>query len=168
MKFRNRFDRTTIIITSLVFALLSGITLHVLTDDIQIYVKAAIVVMNISILFFTWAFHPQCYFVDDDGIRIRRFFKPIEIPFSEIVEIKSLEKNELSGSIRLFGSGGLFGYFGRFSNKKLGIYFLYTSNLKELLLIKTSKKIYVISPYNRNEMIEFLNTKSNLQPGVLI
>ncbi len=158
MKFRNKFDRTTIIITSLVFALLSGITIFVLTDDIQIYAKAAIALMNVSILFLTWALHPQHYMVYENSIQIKRFFKPIEIQFDKIIEIKSLEKNELSGSIRLFGSGGLFGYFGRFSNKKLGTYFLYAGNLENLLLIKTDKKVYVISPLNSNEFIERLKT----------
>lgn len=161
MKSNNKFDRSTIIITSIVIAILGSITIFVLSDDIDFCVKALVTILNISILFLSWAYHPQYFFLENKHVGIKRFFKSIEIPVGKIIETRQIGKDELSGSIRLFGSGGLFGYFGRFSNKKLGTYFLYAGNLKNLLLIKTDNKVYVISPENPQVMIEGIEASRN-------
>ena len=51
------------------------------------------------------------------------------------VEIVPISKDDLKGSLRTFGNGGLFGYAGYFQNKKLGKYRMYVTRLKDLSLL---------------------------------
>ncbi len=64
---------------------------------------------------------------------------------SDVVKIEAIDRSELRGSLRLFGSGGFFGWFGIFRNSRFGTYRLYCGQLENLYLVKTQTKSYVIS-----------------------
>lgn len=64
---------------------------------------------------------------------------------SQVVKIEAIERSDLRGSIRLFGSGGFFGWFGIFRNSKFGVYRIYCGQLENLYHIKTLTKSYIIS-----------------------
>lgn len=64
----------------------------------------------------------------------------------EEVEVINLSKKDMSGTVRLFGSGGFFGYIGWHSNRRLGKFYMIANSQKNLILIKTKgKKKYVIN-----------------------
>ena len=88
---------------------------------------------------------PRYLLVDDKSIVITHPIGQTVILKSEITEISAVERSDIRGSIRLFGSGGFFGWFGIFRNSKLGTYRLYSGQLENLYLIKTSTKSYIIS-----------------------
>ena len=69
----------------------------------------------------------------------------IEIPLNSIHSIDIISTTTISGSIRLFASGGFFGYFGIFKNKNIGKYTMYATELKNLIMVKTAHKTYVFS-----------------------
>ena len=52
------------------------------------------------------------------------------------------------------GSGGLFGYYGKFNNSKLKNYNLQAGNRVNLVMIKTADKTYVLSPDNRENFLK--------------
>jgi len=66
---------------------------------------------------------------------------------NEIKEIKVLEFHDLTGLVRTFGNGGLFGYYGKFYSRKQGKMTLYTTRRDNRIMIitKADKKI-IISP----------------------
>ena len=88
---------------------------------------------------------PRYLLVDDKSIVITHPIGQTVILKSDITEISAVERSDIRGSIRLFGSGGFFGWFGIFRNSKLGTYRLYSGQLENLYLIKTSTKSYIIS-----------------------
>ena len=92
--------------------------------------------------------------IENDKIILYRLFGAINIPIKDIIEIKAIPKSETAFSIRIFGSGGLFGYLGRFKNPKLGSYTMYATNMNKLIFIRTSRKKYVFSCKNKDEFIE--------------
>ena len=88
---------------------------------------------------------PRYLLVDDKSIVITHPIGQTVILKSDIIEVRAIERSDIRGSIRLFGSGGFFGWFGIFRNSKLGTYRLYSGQLENLYLIKTSTKSYIIS-----------------------
>ena len=96
---------------------------------------------------------------NDEKITVRRLFGSLEMPLNEVIETKRISKSEIDGSIRTFGSGGLFGYLGRFKNDKLGNYSMYATELNNLILVRTNNKNYVFSCSHPQEFIEFVNLK---------
>jgi hypothetical protein len=88
---------------------------------------------------------PRYLLLDDKSIVITHPIGQTVILKSDIIEVRAVERSELRGSIRLFGSGGFFGWFGIFRNSKLGTYRLYCGQLENLYLVKTTTKKYIIS-----------------------
>jgi len=93
---------------------------------------------------------------DDKTVSVKRAFGSIVIPQSQIVEIRQIAKSDITGSIRTFGSGGLFGYLGRFKSDRLGSYTMYATDMKHLILIRTNEKNYVFNCSRSNELIEMV------------
>ena len=64
---------------------------------------------------------------------------------SQVVKIEAIDSSDLRGSLKLFASGGFFGWFGIFRNSKFGTYHLYCGEVKNIYLIVTTTKKYIIS-----------------------
>ncbi len=116
-------------------------------DNTTLFIHFGIIFLLLIIILVSWLFAPQSYSFYGGDLVIKRPVGNVNIMLSEITEAKILESNETSGLIRTFGNGGLFGYYGKFYNSKLGHITLYTTQRKNRILINTSngKKI-VISP----------------------
>lgn len=76
---------------------------------------------------------------------IKRVKGKIIIPLSDIKAINSIDKKQISSAVRLWGSGGLFGYLGIFSNQRFGRFKMYTTELSHLYMIVTETKKIVVS-----------------------
>ena len=104
----------------------------------------------------SWLLHPTSYEITNKELLIHRPKGPIKI---SLTDIKSIEKTEPGFSIRLFGSGGLFGYFGLFSSNKLGKHHRYTGNNENLVLLNTGKKKYLLSIHDELFFDELIKHK---------
>jgi hypothetical protein len=97
--------------------------------------------------FITWGLNPSGYVVTLKTIEIIRPFKSIKIRKEEIESISEIDTNQIGLGLRTFGSGGLFGYFGWYSSKKIGRHLSYTTNSNHLVLIKLKSGLKIlISP----------------------
>lgn len=159
MRFNNTFDKTAKTVTIFVVILILLVSFLPLIDSEVDYVFFISLTTTMSILFFSWSLHPKYYTIESDGIHIKRFFKSIHIPFESIIKIHELKREDTSGSMRLNASGGLFGYFGIFSNQKLKKYYMYATNTYKLVSIQLQDKLYVISPEERELFIAEVNKK---------
>ena len=98
---------------------------------------------------------------NDKKITVKMLFHSRKIPLSDVTGVKRISEFDTSNSLRTFGSGGLFGYLGRFKNDKLGSYNMYATELNNLILVRSSNKNYVFSCSRPNEFIEFVNLQIN-------
>lgn len=116
-------------------------------DNIIILIHSGILMMLVLIIIGCWLFAPKSYSIYGGDLVINRPVGNVNIKISEIIEARVLNSNEISGLIRTFGNGGLFGYYGKFYNTKLKHLTLYTTQRKNRILIETSQgKKIVISP----------------------
>ena len=114
------------------------------TEEIAIH--CALLFLFFVILFSSWLFSPQSYNINENALIIHRKISDISIDFDSIEFIEHLTSQQIKGTIRTFGVGGLFGYFGKFHVPKIGSCTFYSSQRKNLILIKTNKKKYIITP----------------------
>lgn len=146
MVFKNPLDNFTKILSTIVFLLPIGIYFGVSFSEGFEFTSLIVVVVLQPVFAITWALHPQDYTVNEQGITIKRPYKSILIASNDIKGIEALTPADLKYSMRLFGSGGFFGYFGLFTNQKLGRYHIYAGNRVNPVLILTEKKKYVLTP----------------------
>ena len=108
---------------------------------------AIIVTYTIFVLLAVWVLltMPRYLVIDDKSIVITHPIGQTVILKSDVIEVRAVDRSELLGSIRLFGSGGFFGWFGIFRNNKFGTYRLYCGQLENLYLVKTLTRKYIIS-----------------------
>lgn len=96
---------------------------------------------------------------DNEKITVSRLFGSLKIPVDRIIETRILQESDISDSIRLFGSGGLFGFLGLFKNTNLGKYTMYATDLNHLLFIRTRNKKYVFSCSRSKELLEYIDLR---------
>lgn len=82
-------------------------------------------------------FRPLAYELTVDRVFIRRPIGKIAIHRRRIVSAELLGKHQMRWMLRLFGVGGLFGYFGKCANKNVGRLTLYATREDRTVLIRT-------------------------------
>ena len=102
-------------------------------------------------LIITFLLAPQKYMLSHEELIIKRPLKDVVIKLSNIGQVYLVPENAIIFSLRTLGSGGLFGYFGRYYNIKLGNYTAYATRRDNRLMIvtKEGQKI-VLSPDDVN------------------
>ena len=99
---------------------------------------------------------PRGYSIADGRLTILRLVRPVQIPLASIRTVEPLSAERLAGSLRTFGSGGLFGYYGRFRNAGLGNYRMYATRGDGFVLVRAALP-YVLTPDSPDRFIETLN-----------
>ncbi len=82
-----------------------------------------------------YLFTPLKVITEENGIRVKKVAGSVFIPYREIRDIATTK----FVAFRLFGSGGLFGFYGIFHFKNLGKVKVYSRSRKELVILETKK-----------------------------
>jgi ABC-type uncharacterized transport system permease subunit len=157
MEFKASMDKFTKITTVVVsLMLLSAIVLQFMVFKNNNFWIPLITSSFILVGFIiTLLYKPNTYTIQSNQVIIHRFINEVVIKKFEIKSIKQIEKDELKGTIRTFGVGGLFGYFGKFYNSTFGAITWYATRRSNYILITTStnKKI-IITPDNPEDFVK--------------
>jgi Bacterial PH domain len=144
--FSASWDRTTWIISTLVAVLLLSVAIA--AHSIIAPCLAALVI------FFSYAYSTRGYAVSDQTLTIKRLIGDIHIPLDRIRRVRVAAGEDLSGCIRLWGSGGLFGYYGLYRTAGLGKSTWYVTNRSKALVLITETKTIVVSPNEQDGFLE--------------
>jgi hypothetical protein len=109
----------------------------------------------LAIIFVPFVYHPLNYLITGNQIIIRRPLKNVIIQKHKIENVKIVDQQNMKGTLRSFGVAGLFGYYGRFSNLKIGSMLWFATQRKNYVLIQTNDdKNYILTPDNPNEFVK--------------
>ena len=97
-----------------------------------------------------FAYSPREYVVSNSSITVKRFVGDVRIPLEGVREARAITKDDLRGCIRLWGSGGLFGYYGLFRTRALGTCSWYVTNRSQSVMVKTAAKTVLFSPDDKD------------------
>lgn len=93
-----------------------------------------------------YAWSPQGYVVAERSIQVRRLIGNAVFPLESVREARPASPGDLCDAIRLFGSGGMFGYYGLFRTAKLGKCTWYVTNRANSVVVTTDAKTAIFSP----------------------
>lgn len=157
MTYKASLDRTTKIITTIISLLFLGLVVL----QIMLYIRhhawaplAAALLLPL-IYFITYLYCPVSYRINTSDIVIHRPGSDIHLLRSDIKHIQLVQKEKLRGTVRLFGVGGLFGYYGQFSNSELGCMTWYaTKHRDKMVLIElANNKRIIVTPDEPEQFI---------------
>lgn len=141
------YDKTTKIISAVVCLFL--LILALWTKIIWIGVIDTLLILA------GYAWSPRSYSIEARSILVHRLIGAARIPLDNIREIRPAAPDDFFGSLRLFGSGGFFGYYGVFRTSKLGGSTWYMTNRENAVVVVTGAKTALISP---NDVSRFIST----------
>ena len=102
---------------------------------------------------------PVYIVADDEGVGVRTLARTKHIPYENIDRIVRVDEQPLFSpisTIRLFGSGGVFGYIGWFRSKGIGTFLSYATDEKNVFLIYRKKgKPVAISVNDPDEFMPY-------------
>lgn len=138
MAFTASYDRITKIISAVVCLFLLGII--VATHSVVVST------LGICVVLVSFAYSPRGYNLADRTISVQRLAGQALIPLDDIREARPATPEDSRGCIRLWGSGGFFGYFGLFRSRKLGKFTAYLTNRNNHVVVITGSKTVLLSP----------------------
>ena len=144
------------IITFAVIAILVGVSLassvH-LGDSTPLFARVVATFLPLAILVASLPFIIRGYVLNDHELRVERL--GWENRFA-LANVESVEANPdaMRWSLRLCGSGGLFGYFGWFRNRTLGTYRAYSTAPKKTVVLKLGDRTIVVTPDDPARFVE--------------
>lgn len=161
MTYKTSLDKTAIAITTgvtILFAIIIGGQYSIITDAgraIPIYSTTGCLL----IYFISFAFRPISYVVTKEEIIVRRPILNVHIKRTDVKSAELIERNKIKGSIRTFGVGGVFGYYGNFVNFSIGRMTWYATRKDKPVLVKTidNKKI-IFTPNDPDKFVSELNS----------
>lgn len=138
MSFSASFDRTTKILSTVVCLGLLAVILAVHS--------VMLASLSLLVIFLGYAYSPRGYRLEGRALLVARLAGTVRIALDGIREVRRATPEDYSGSIRLWGSGGLFGYYGLFRTAKLGKSTWYMTNRSRGVVVTTAAKTVIVSP----------------------
>lgn len=140
--FTASYDRTTKIISAAVCVFL--LVMGVLSREVLVGCVAVLVVLV------TYAYSPRGYAIAEGAIVVKRLIGDARFPLEGVREARRTTADDLRWCIRLWGSGGLFGYYGLFRTSRLGKCWWYVTNRRNSVVVIAGGRTALFSPDDVN------------------
>ncbi|MDR3218417.1 MAG: PH domain-containing protein [Dysgonamonadaceae bacterium] len=158
------WDKTVILTTIIVSAVILAIAIASLIalkksqkrDGYSSFAKFVLSVVICIAMFTSFLFTPLSITVQDGLVQVKQIKGNLNIPVKEIKEIRLCTQSDTKNGRRTFGSGGYFGYLGKFRSAQLGAYQMYATNRSKKFLIKTNESTYVFSCDEPDQIIDYI------------
>ncbi|HXH19279.1 MAG TPA: PH domain-containing protein [Chitinophagales bacterium] len=130
-------------------------------DMTTVLIHSGTLLFLVALLVGSYIYSPQKYILTGDSLIIKRLIGNVVIPLDDIVEARTVQDSEMTSTVRTFGNGGLFGYYGKYHSPRLGHMTFYTTKRDNRVLIKTKDgKNIVLTPDDKNLLINEIKSMS--------
>lgn len=136
--FTASYDSTTKII-SIGLCLFLGLTALLLKSALFIAIAAFLVLL-------AYAYSPKRYVVSHRSVTVQRLAGNLVIPLDGAREARLATAVDFKGAIRLWGNGGLFGYYGLFRTSRLRKCSWYMTSRRNAVVVVTDQRTALFSP----------------------
>jgi hypothetical protein len=98
---------------------------------------------------------PLGYALDTRALYVeRKALRTLRVPLDQIVAVRQVPRAALYGAIRVYGTGGLFGWAGRYRVRNVGAVSMQATNLERLIVIERRRgRPLLISPADHNAFL---------------
>ena len=128
------------------------------------YISAWFISLILALLALMILSIPRRVIVDANGVEIRCIAEDTSLPFSDIADIRKVEKRTMKSCIPVFGAVGFFGHYGRFLNlRTMEFIHIYASRWGKFVeIVKIDGGKYYISCEERDALIA--QVKPHIKP----
>ena len=155
MNFAAPYDR----ITKFVSALSCLVLLAAGLATRNVFVGA----ISLALIFVAYAYSPRGYVISEGALLIQRLAGTVRMPLLDLREARPAMQADFRGCRRVWGSGGLFGYYGRFRTATLGLCTWYVTDRSRAVVARFREKTVLVSP---GDVAGFLETIRPFAPSL--
>jgi amino acid transporter len=132
-----------------------------LGERMTTFVVGSIAVMLLCII----ACAPRGFIVDHRTLKVRTVAFTLSYDLKDLKDVQTVDSSEVfgAGTIRTFGVGGLFGYYGFYRTQKWGNVRAFVTDRNKLVLVKIGGKVLVLSPEKPDEFTKLLQLGENMK-----
>jgi hypothetical protein len=160
MRYSASLDKSTKVITAVITALFVGILAYELQTFTRGEQNGLLIISAILLITYgsAYIYRPTGYSVTEQELIIHRPINSIRYAREALESVQVIVKKDLQFTIRTFGVGGLWGYYGYFYNSAYGKMIWFVTRRDHLVLIKTAnKKTILLSPDDIDSFTSELN-----------
>ncbi len=132
MKSKISLSAYSIILTTLLTAVLAGLSAYTYGENLPAFILVLAVL--VTLLVFSAIYAPRYLEVTDRRIVVHSLFKNHSILLSDVAGIETIAPT--LGAIRIAASGGYFGYWGIFREGDIGLYTGYYGKASRCILVR--------------------------------
>jgi len=104
-------------------------------------------VLGAAVILVSYALAPRGYAISGGTLLVkRRLWRGFSIPLESVREPRPATADDLRGALRLWGNGGVFGYYGLFQTARLGKCRWFLTNRSNAVVLVRDEKTVVVSP----------------------
>jgi|SRR5580692_12043191 hypothetical protein len=140
--------------------IISAVFCAILVSAVAVTHNAFVGILCAAVFALSYAYSPRAYTISRQSVIVKRAIGKVRIPLDGIVEARVATEDDFRGCIRLFGNGGLFGYYGLFRTSKLGKCWWYVTNRSNAVVIITGAKTTVLSPDDTDGFLAAIRASS--------
>ena len=142
-----RYDQLTKIVSVTLLALLIAVPVMAMPAGAVAVIAAfgSVLVIGLS-----YAYSPRGYEISGGEFRIKRLIGDVVFPLERLRFVRATTDADFWGSVRLWGSGGLFGYYGWFWSKALGRSSWYVTDRSKAVIVTDGDRVILVSPDDRD------------------
>ena len=152
-RFAAPWDRALSASTALFGLLLAGLVLWLpgvgllagSPEDAPAVLRLVPVVLLV-VLAVTFGLAPRGFAIEGSELLLLRRLGPVRIPLARVKAVGPLASLPRAGTLRIAGTSGLFGYFGRYWSPGLGRFRLHATRRTGLVVVDTEDGRWVLSP----------------------
>ncbi len=133
--------------TAVLFLIVAGVLMGPFLAGVRAGPARWMPLVAVVVLVLAWALAPRRLAVGGGQVLVeRRAWRPVRIPLASLEEVGTLPPEAMRGALRVGGSGGAFGYYGRYRSRELGPFRLYATRWDGLVLLRGGGVTWVVSP----------------------
>jgi hypothetical protein len=158
------YDRTARIISVSIVAVLIAVPLQLGIVSGAAAVIAALV--SGAVIALTYAYSPRGYQVSSAEFRVKRLIGDVVFPLTSLRYVRDTSPGDFRGCVRLWASGGLFGYFGLFSTTTLGECRWYVTDRGKAVVLADGSQTVLVSPEDHDRFLAAIeHTDTTVPPA---
>lgn len=155
MKAKVIWSGTVWTITCMTLALVAIACAMVISVGVEAMSIVFLAVVAIAIIY-CLCMSPRSIEVTDTELILKMWIGRRRFALNHVVAAEDCAPN--GSDLRLIGSGGVFGFLGRFTNDTIGTYTAYVGDYRGAFVLKMDDgKAYMMSCRNRDAMVEYIN-----------
>jgi len=163
--FRAPWSTTVKVVTVLATVVLFGASAVCFTrPELRRFPAVVASALPLAIFAVSALFMVRGYEILPGEVRVRRPLGWRVIPLAGLRRAW-ISPDAMAGSIRIFGDGGLFGFFGLFRDRRLGNYHAYATDPKRALVLELQDRKVVITPDDPARALEMIRDFHPEIPG---